>query len=54
MTQLQLFNQVPAYYAAFQAALDAARQQIHLAAFAFDDGQVARRIGHILAQKAAI
>ncbi len=53
MTQLQLFTQVPAYYAALQAALSAARRRIHLAAYAFDDGQVARRIGHILAQKAA-
>jgi cardiolipin synthase len=53
MTQLQLFTQVPAYYTALQAALSAARQHIHLAAYAFDDGQVARRIGHVLAQKAA-
>lgn len=53
MTQLQLFTQVSAYYTSLQAALSAAKQHIHLAAYAFDDGQVARSVGHILAQKAA-
>lgn len=53
MTQLQLFTQVPAYYTALQAALSAARQHIHLAAYAFDDGQIARKVGCILAHKAA-
>lgn len=53
MTQFKLFNNVHEHYTALQAALRNAKHQIFMAYFAFDDGQIARSVGHILAQKAA-
>jgi cardiolipin synthase len=53
MTQLKLFTDVSDYYTALEQALGAAQHHIHLAYYAFDEGQVARKISHILAHKAA-
>ncbi len=53
MTQFKLFNDVHEFYTALQASLKAARQHIHMAYYAFDDGQIARSVAHILAQKSA-
>jgi len=53
MTKFKLFNNVQDFYTALQTALKGARQQITMAYYAFDDGQIARSVAHILAQKAA-
>ena len=53
MLQSKLFNDVQAFYTELQIALLTAHHHIHMAYYAFDDGHVARRVGHILAQKAA-
>jgi cardiolipin synthase len=53
MTQFELFTNVHDFYTDLQKALKDAQQQIHMAYYAFDDGHIARSIGHILAQKAA-
>jgi cardiolipin synthase len=53
MTQFKLFTNVDAYYTDLQTALRAAEHHIHMAYYAFDDGEIARSVGHILAQKAA-
>lgn len=53
MTQFKLFTDVQAYYTDLQTALRAAENHIHMAYYAFDDGNIARSVGHILAQKAA-
>lgn len=53
MTQFHLFTNVQAFYTELQSALCAARQTIHMAYYAFDDGHVARSMGHMLAHKAA-
>lgn len=53
MTQFKLFTDVYKFYSALQAALQTARKHITMAYYAFDDGQTARSIAHILAQKAA-
>lgn len=53
MLQSKLFNDVQTFYADLHTALLTAQQHIHMAYYAFDDGQIARSVGHILAQKAA-
>ncbi len=53
MTQFKLFTNVADYYTDLQTALRAAQHHIHMAYYAFDDGNIARSVGHILAQKAA-
>ena len=53
MTQFKLFTNVAEYYTDLQTALRAAQHHIHMAYYAFDDGNIARSVGHILAQKAA-
>ncbi|MBK6324726.1 MAG: hypothetical protein IPF56_02110 [Chloroflexi bacterium] len=51
MLQSKLFNDVQAFYTELQIALLTAQHHIHMAYYAFDDGHVARRVGHILAQE---
>jgi cardiolipin synthase A/B len=53
MTQFKLFTNVEEYYTELQSALRAAEYHIHMAYYTFDDGKIARSVGHILAQKAA-
>jgi cardiolipin synthase len=53
MTRFKLFTDVHDFYADLQEALQTAEQQIFMAYYAFDDGHIARSVGHILAQKAA-
>ncbi len=53
MIQFKLFTDVADFYTALQTALRSAQQHIHLAYYAFDDGNIARRVAQILTQKAA-
>jgi len=54
MSTRQLFTNVSDFYTNMCDALKQAETSIHMAYYAFDNGRWANRIGHILAQKAAM
>ena len=54
MNNKQLFTNVSDFYTNMIDALTQTEQSIHMAYYAFDNGRWAQRIGHILAQKAAM
>lgn len=53
MTQLKLFTNVRDFYEAVQTTLRSARRHIYMTYYAFDDGQIAHNVAHILAQRSA-
>lgn len=53
MTQFKLFTDIYDHYTALQTALHTAKCRIYMAYYAFDDGQIARSVAHILTQKVA-